>query len=457
MLAVLALLVGLGIWTCLDHWPIAAGRCRLRRKSTGNPSENPLIGLTGLALRPGSMDPSLMGDLSQNARKWASYRMTVGTEEVLMAMYISDASRLLVDTNGNGNLTDERGFVPETMGHLAWLLSSDLNYKRYRFGPIRVKCGTGEEQSTVSFYAACRKPNRPVNLSIYPSHYLTGRMRLGGKVYTVALVDGDYDGHFRSVVSLPVRSVYRLRADMFAIDTNRDGEFDWPLSPGSEVMPLGRLICLDDTYYTVTVSPDDRNLALDAVEPAIGQLAIAPAHASMDLHLWSDAAGQTLRAVNAADLPAGAYQTVDATLILRDSEYNDWRYVMVRGRPGSLGFFKINSGQTTRIQVGPPFLVTVDLARHGDRVFLTPCIRGIAGEVYHAVAKNSRDPSKLAFRIVSEDGTVLVDDAIRYSGGGSSQYTWRVPTDFKGKYQVQIEADLGPFEVTHDREWFVIE
>jgi len=32
-----------------------------------------------------------------------------------------------------------------------------------------------------------------------------------------------------------------------------------------------------------------------------------------------------------------------------------------------------------------------------------------------------------------------------------------VPEGFKGKFQVQIEIDLGPFEVRHERLWHSIE
>jgi hypothetical protein len=31
-----------------------------------------------------------------------------------------------------------------------------------------------------------------------------------------------------------------------------------------------------------------------------------------------------------------------------------------------------------------------------------------------------------------------------------------VPKDFKGKYQVKIDVDLGPFEVKHEEAWHLI-
>jgi hypothetical protein len=32
-----------------------------------------------------------------------------------------------------------------------------------------------------------------------------------------------------------------------------------------------------------------------------------------------------------------------------------------------------------------------------------------------------------------------------------------VPEDFKGKFQVQVDIDLGPFEAKQDETWHVIE
>jgi len=37
------------------------------------------------------------------------------------------------------------------------------------------------------------------------------------------------------------------------------------------------------------------------------------------------------------------------------------------------------------------------------------------------------------------------------------RYSWRVPENFRGKYQVQIELDLGPIETELDKTWYVID
>ena len=35
--------------------------------------------------------------------------------------------------------------------------------------------------------------------------------------------------------------------------------------------------------------------------------------------------------------------------------------------------------------------------------------------------------------------------------------TWRVLRDFKGKYQVLVDIDLGPFEAIQDKTWHLID
>jgi len=37
------------------------------------------------------------------------------------------------------------------------------------------------------------------------------------------------------------------------------------------------------------------------------------------------------------------------------------------------------------------------------------------------------------------------------------RYSWRVPSEFKGKFRVEVEANLGPFEYTTKEEWHTIE
>jgi len=41
--------------------------------------------------------------------------------------------------------------------------------------------------------------------------------------------------------------------------------------------------------------------------------------------------------------------------------------------------------------------------------------------------------------------------------GTTGGYSWRVPENFKGRFQVQFEIDVGPFEVEQDQAWYIID
>jgi len=240
---------------------------------------------------------------------------------------------------------------------------------------------------------------------------------IGKNVYRIAVMDGDCDGQFGSVVSLPVINLWRLpQSDAFAIDYDRDGKFRRSDYIRSEIMPLGRMIRLHGKYFAVRISTDGGKLELEQVEPEQGRLAIDPPGARGELRLWSDAADQ-YRAFTAdgLDLPAGKYQALHAVLRLQDSDRADWTF-STTGNLGELGFFEIRSGKTTHVRLGPPFVVTSQIKQSSSRIiYVSPAIRGSAGEEYRLdFRRNNRRPPDRTFRIVSEDGIVLVQDKFKY-------------------------------------------
>jgi hypothetical protein len=429
-------LIGGGLVARLCHESTEEGRCRLRRRAIGDPSESRLIEFAWQILRPlsaepdpsesklsghawhilrrGLMQPNQATGFLRESNKLIAYQMAAGTENIQIAMDVSDTPKLLVDTDGNGLLSDEHDLTPKFIKLGGW---EDQGGTKRRFGPICITSGEGDDQAIASFYALHQTPDRTRSLLLYPTHYQYGRLRLDEKVYAIAIVDGDYDGRFGSMVSPPVENIWRwAQADIFAIDYNRNGQFDLA-PPGSppEIMPLGKLMRLGDTYYAIDVARDGSHLALDAVTPPMGSLVFDPPNATMDVKLWSDTCCQSFRGVNNLDLPAGSYQAADeAVLNIQDAEGNDWRYLMAPGQFGTLKFFEIHPNKTTRIKIGPPFLVTADIICSQNRtVSIYPIVRGVAGEEYYKIWRNYR-PSQPTLRIIAENGTILVDDGFEY-------------------------------------------
>jgi hypothetical protein len=411
--------VGVGILVfVLSSPPIEEGRCALRRKATGNPRENQLAALAWQPLEPQLSRPNDVQDSPQGFTRPCFYGLETKEGRLAVALDLS-CGRLCLDTDRDGLFSDEHCF-----GARSVKLARRAD-RQWRFGPVRWSADGGQEAAV--FYAPQRAVDQPAFLSPYPAYYRSGRLRLQGNAYTVAVMDGDYDGRFGSVVSLPAgfgavahvppENQWRVpRCDLFAIDKDRDGNFECSLYGSSEVMPLSKLVLLGDRYYTLDVSADGSGLALTPAEPTCGRLAIEPANAQLQLRLWSDAVDQSLsRAVGPWDLPVGAYQTLYAVVTLQDANGDHWTFSTLR-EVGELASFQIQPGETTRLRVGPPFVVKADVERIGPRtVSITPILVGCGGEQYRAdCERNYRRAPERPFQIVDEKGSVLAADKFQY-------------------------------------------
>lgn len=412
LLAAILLSGGL-LWAFFCHEPIQEGRCTLRRKAVGDPGKNQLVSLAGQALEFTSSCPNDVRDLPNGFRRPRFSHITAGGESLPVGLDFSSEPRLCLDTNRDGLLSNERCFHAKTV----------QPYPRepyWRFGPISVTSSPQKDQAAGAFYVLYRVRNRNKVQgeffypgSLYPASHWYGRLRLDGRIYKVAVVDGDYDGQFRSIVSVPVDRGRRVPGcDVFAIDRNRDGKFECSLDTQSEVAPLSRLLLLNDRYYAVNITADGGKLELIPAEPEQGQLVVDAPDAKLQLRLWSDAADQYLSPAGTRwDLPAGKYQTLAAVLRLRDAAGNEWAFTT-----GELATFEIRPEQTTRLRAGPPFVVTSRVKQvNPEWVSINLAVVGCAGEEYQAsFQRNGRRPPEPTFQIIDEKGAVLVADKFQY-------------------------------------------
>lgn len=267
----------------------------------------------------------------------------------------------------------------------------------------------------------CYRKNTPAAAVTFPAFSYTGRLRLAGRTYRVAVVDGDHDGRFRSILSLPLDRQWRVPScDIFAIDLNRDGTFEISEYERSEVMPLSRLVRIEDAYYALDIAPDGTGLALSPTEPQFGTLAVEPNDIDMELRLWSDAADQHLLFKREQRLPAGKYKAIYAVMRKADASGDMWVFSSSLDSAfthlGPFEFFTIQQGETTSIKIGPPFVVKADVRMlSSGSVSISPAVIGCAGEVYSAAYRqNQGRPSPIPFKIVDEKGTVLVADKFQY-------------------------------------------
>jgi hypothetical protein len=136
------------------------------------------------------------------------------------------------------------------------------------------------------------------------------------------------------------------------------------------------------------------------------------------------------------------------TLRATDPTGNTW---VLNATGGQSSVSRSRSGA----KVGPPIIVKTDVYRTSERsASIGLVLEGQTGERYRPGAtKNGTRVSAPALRIVDEAGQVVAQGNFSYGWGGTCRYSWRVPDDFQGKFQVQVDIDLGPFEVKHEQPW----
>ncbi len=407
ILFVLSFLAGVMLWRSLAHEPVYDNWCTLKSQASDSPSESALVTLASQALMPLASAPNDISDLPETFKEPHFYKMTVGTTTRSLVIDLSDTPQLCLDTNGDRNLSDEQPFSVKSV--------KIAGQKRDRFGPIGLTSKQTDSQAA-GFYLTIYSRQKAGLAWLYPTHLRQGKLRIGKQILKVAVADGNYDGQFNSIVSLPVHGLIDLPySDVLAIDYNGNGQFERNDYGHSEVMPLGRMIYLWHKYYAVNITPDGSKLELKPIEPEMGKLAIDIPDVRGELRLWSDAADQyTPFTSGEKDLPAGKYQTLQVVLRMNDKNNHEWTFA-ANNKLGDLNFFEIRPGETTHLKPGPPFIVTASIEQRNNIVYITPAIRGRAGEAYRLdFRRNGRRPPKRAFRIVTEDGIVLVDDTFEY-------------------------------------------
>jgi len=309
-------------------------------------------------------------------------------------------AKLRLDTDGDGLLSDEREYVG------TWLSIFRLQTV-YRFGPVSIK-HTGNGSKASRFYIGC---NDGQWITLYATHYREGTVKLDGRTYKIALIDCDYNGRYNDVLVPPVKSRHEPGCDALAIDLDGNSKFDSDKSSVSELVPLSRLVKINDSYYRLDIADDGEIVEFRRAKPAFGTLDLGDEN--VNIRLWSDAGHQQLFSSKGKwRLPAGKYSAIELKLIETDSRGNRWLFDTEKTRGGAgageLGAFEVRPDETTVFKIGPPFQAKTSMEKHGRDARIAFYLEGQAGELYVPGAKkNGKEVPKPQFQLVSATGQTV--------------------------------------------------
>jgi len=409
---VLIALGGGTLWLLWGREPVEEGRCKLVWTKVSADSQ--LVGLAVQMLQPLTAKPEGVRDLPAGFDRPCYYEIKSGTRRIPLVVNLSDKLSLCLDTDGDGVLSQERCL------EATCIRGTKDSGDTWRFGPISLAAQDSAGEAEGGFYVDCYRADAPGLLITRPASFRTGKLRVEGRTYRVAVADGDCDGRFHSILSLPLDRAWRSpESDVFAIDRTRDGQFAFSPYGQSEVMPLGHLLQMGNTYYAIDIAPDGTSLTLTRTQPEFGTLVIEPNDTTVGLKLWSDASDQYLPG-RQWQLPAGKYQAIHATMEKKDASGDVWWFSSSLSsaftRLGALEFFAIRPGETTTIRIGPPFAVKAEVQKMSTgMVSIDSILVGCAGEQYQTgFQRNGRRAPAPSLQIVDEKGTVLVADKFQY-------------------------------------------
>jgi hypothetical protein len=102
--------------------------------------------------------------------------------------------------------------------------------------------------------------------------------------------------------------------------------------------------------------------------------------------------------------------------MLIEAKQNDdmWR-INSSGQWGKLANIKVKNKETTRLELGPPFLIKTTVSKSDSLVLINLLIIGRAGEHYSAaIMRNGKTIARPELKIVDEAGKLLASDKFRY-------------------------------------------
>lgn len=282
--------------------------------------------------------------------------------------------RLIVDSNGNGDLSDDEAAKPFTA-------------HRYgaEFSPVKVVLPGEDGPVTYHLHASFYSQPNYRRLSIEPACWYEGDVRLGGKTWRCQLVDYNANGTFDDTsAKLSHSQVDRIRLGTGdGLKTHFAGKYAQVEGALYEVAPAR-----DGAFVSFTPRPD---------------VPVGTVRLTAQVTRFRAAGENGLFTVESADgtgrLPAGSYSVYDWELERRDKSGALWK-AQGRGLPNP---FVVREDKETKLACGEPLTASLKATKTGTSYRFDQKLAGALGQTV-SLTRNGSRPSAPKLRIVNAAG-----------------------------------------------------
>lgn len=267
------------------------------------------------------------------------------------AASVKSFDRVWFDWNGDKKFADDEGLKGSESKDFA------------AFGPIERTGADGKKCP-----AFCFLVHGGDHIHLCPPGYYEGTVTLNGRAVKMAAVDRNVNGVYGE------RGTEEEPGDVLLVDCNGDGKFAelpdeymaqaWSIEP----LPLMRLMQMPDgNFYRVTVAEDGSRLTLERDATPTGRVKVACSRFVLGLMgedgpLWVRATG------NEVALPAGSYRVQWVTAGAEDKDGKCWS-ALINFRRSATERLRVTADQTTELNFGPPFQLSLEVEESEDVVF----------------------------------------------------------------------------------------
>jgi hypothetical protein len=323
------------------------------------------------------------------------------------------------------------------------------------------------------------------NGSIRAASYREGEITLAGKKHRVILIDYNSNGRFDDQLSLSTsfpssNSILTHPGDRLYIDpdlSNRSRNAFLP-GPDEDQYEISQLICIDDRFYEISVSPRGDQLTLEPYDKSVGWVsnlnenyravvysdlqpkAGDPRPGPYDhvvvkgdqgfVNIIGDESGRAL-------LPVGEWKLLSCAIGKTDRDAASGVTCLSARATRACETFEVIEGETIELPFGGPYRPQVEVEMGTEYAYLKLSLIGAGGEECYDIQNEGEEPDVPKITITTSGGEIVEEGEFAKSDvysigyrGRSYLYRWRPPSELADEYRVYVQVDGGLFGIDED-------